>query len=222
MSLWFQGVVVLLWLGFVLVVAFTIRRIFRTDTEISRKIVHIGTGHVILFAWCFDTPAILGIVAAFIASIVTLISYYLPILPGLDSIGRKSLGTFFYSVSIGILVAFFWSVEQQYYAALGILVMCWGDGLAALVGQRFGKHKYQVFGGQKSWEGSLTVTVSSYIVCSLILYSVHGGMWQVWVIAAVVAIFATILEVFSFLGVDNLTVPLGSAFLAYLLDLNLI
>ncbi len=222
MSLWFQGAVVLLWLGFVLAVAFTIRRIFRTDTEISRKIVHIGTGHVILFAWWFDTPAILGIVAAFIASIVTLISYYLPILPGIDSIGRKSLGTFFYSVSIGILVAFFWSVEQQYYAALGILVMCWGDGLAALIGQRFGKHKYKVFGGQKSWEGSLTVTVSSYIVCSLILYSVHGGIWQVWVIAAVVAIFATILEVFSFLGIDNLTVPLGSAFLAYLLDLYLI
>jgi phytol kinase len=36
-----------------------------------------------------------------------------------------------------------------------------------------------------------------------------------------VSIFATILEAFSKLGIDNLTVPLGSAALAFFLDRSL-
>ena len=130
---------------------------------------------------------------------------------------RQSLGTFFYSVSFGILVAYFWYVQQPQYAALGILVMTWGDGLAALIGQRFAKHKYKVFGGQKSWEGSLTMTLVSYIVSSLIFLGVQGNIWQTWVISLIVAVVATGLEAVSFLGIDNLTVPLGSAALAFFL-----
>ena len=96
--------------------------------------------------------------------------------------------------------------------------MAWGDGFAALIGQRFGKHKYYIFGGQKSWEGSLTMTILSYIICSLILYSVQGNLWQTWVVSLVVAVVATALETFSYLGIDNITVPLGSAALAFLLN----
>lgn len=218
---WFQGGVVLLWLGLVFAIASLVRLAFQADTEISRKIVHIGTGNVILFAWWFQTPAIFGIGAAIIASIVTLISYRFPILPGINSIGRKSFGTFFYAVSIGILIATFWYFNQPFYAAIGILIMSWGDGLAALIGQRFGKHKYKLFGGQKSWEGSLAMLISSYIVCGSILASVQGSTWQTWVIALAVAIFATGLETISFLGIDNLTVPLGGAGLAFLLNFYL-
>jgi phytol kinase len=127
------------------------------------------------------------------------------------------LGTFFYAVSIGVLVGCFWHLQQPQYAAIGILVMAWGDGLAALIGQRYGKHKYQVFGAQKSWEGSLTMAVVSYIVCSLILLFTLGNVWQTWLVSLAVALIATGLEAFSLLGVDNLTVPLGSAAFAFVL-----
>jgi phytol kinase len=182
-----------------------------------RKIVHIGTGNVILFAWWLDMPASVGITASILASAVTLLSYLFPILPGINSVGRQSLGTFFYAVSIGVLVACFWHLQQPQYAALGILIMAWGDGLAALIGQRFGKHKYQVFGAQKSWEGSFTMAVVSYIVCSLIFVFTLGNVWQTWLISLAVALVATCLEAFSLLGIDNLTVPLGSAALAFML-----
>jgi phytol kinase len=68
---------------------------------------------------------------------------------------------------------------------------------------------------KKSWEGSLTMAVTSYIVSCLILLSVQGNVWQTWVMPIAIALVATSLEAFSKLGLDNLTVPLGSAALAF-------
>jgi phytol kinase len=214
---WLHIATAAVWLLLVLSTAWWVNRDANSDPEIVRKIVHIGAGHVILIAWWLDIPAKVGIIAAVLASAVTLLSYLLPILPGINSVGRQSLGTFFYAVSIGILVAWFWDLQQPQYAALGIMIMSWGDGLAALIGKRFGKHKYKIFGAQKSWEGSLTMTIASYIVSSLILLGTVGNSWQTWAISILVAIIATALEAFSFLGIDNLTVPLGSAALAFIL-----
>ncbi|WP_442946495.1 diacylglycerol/polyprenol kinase family protein [Nostoc sp. 'Peltigera malacea cyanobiont' DB3992] len=214
---WLQIASAAIWVLLILLIAGVVNR-FADKPEIVRKIVHIGTGNVILIAWWLDIPASVGITASILASVITLLSYRLPILPGINSVGRQSLGTFFYSVSFGILVAWFWYLQQPQYAALGILIMTWGDGLAALIGQRFGKHKYKVFGTQKSWEGSLTMMLVSYVVSSLILVGTQGNSWQTWAVSLLVAVIATGLEAVSFLGIDNLTVPLGSAALAFFLS----
>jgi phytol kinase len=214
---WLQIAIAAIWVLLILLIAWVVNR-FADKPEIVRKIVHIGTGNVILIAWWLDIPASVGITASILASAITLLSYRLPILPGINSVGRQSLGTFFYSVSFGILVAWFWYLQQPQYAALGILIMTWGDGLAALIGQRFGTHKYKIFGMQKSWEGSLTMMLVSYLVSSLILVGTQGNSWQTWTISLIVAFIATALEAVSFLGVDNLTVPLGSAALAFFLS----
>lgn len=216
-SLWLQITIVAVWVLLILLIAWVIKRFATDDPEIVRKIVHIGTGNVIMLAWWLDIPANVGITASIVASAITLLSYRFPILPGINSVGRQSLGTFFYAVSIGILVAWFWYLQQPQYAAIGIMVMAWGDGLAALIGQNFGKHKYKVFGSQKSWEGSLTMTLVSFFVSSLILLSVEGNIWQTWVVSLAIALVATGLEAISLLGVDNLTVPIGSAAIAFVL-----
>ncbi len=215
--LWLQISSVGIWLSFIFFLAWGVSRFAHGNSEVIRKIVHIGTGNIILLAWWFNIPASIGIACAIVASGVTLLSYRLPILPGINSVGRRSLGTFFYAVSIGILIACFWYLKQPQYAALGIMVMAWGDGLAALIGQRFGQHKYQILGAEKSWEGSLTMFLASLTVILLILIGVQGNFWQIWVISLVVAVVATGLESFSLLGIDNLTVPLGSAALAFML-----
>ncbi|WP_244533035.1 diacylglycerol/polyprenol kinase family protein [Geitlerinema sp. PCC 9228] len=203
-----------LWLALVFAAAAIAKQI-ASNPELVRKVVHIGTGNVILLAWWLQVPAELGIAAAIAASIVTLLSYWFPILPAIDSVGRKSLGTFFYAVSIGILVAAFWHLEQPQYAAIGILTMAWGDGLAALVGQNFGRHKYKILGNKKSWEGTTTMVAVSFVVCSSLLLATQGNCWQTWVSATLVAIAAASLETISQLGIDNLTVPLASASLAF-------
>ncbi len=209
--LWLQITLVVIWISFILLLSGLLKRFTQADAELVRKVVHIGSGNVILLAWWLEIPAYISITASIFAGIVTLLSYIFPLLPGINSVGRQSLGTFFYAVSIGILVAYFWHLQQPQYAALGVLVMTWGDGLAALIGQRFGQHKYKVWGLQKSWEGSLAMAVASYIVSSLILLGVQGNIWQTWIVSLIVAVVATGLEAFSIFGIDNLTVPLGSA-----------
>ncbi|WP_392535792.1 diacylglycerol/polyprenol kinase family protein [Nostoc sp. C117] len=216
--LWLQIALAAIWVLFILLIASVVKRFGNDEPEIIRKIVHIGTGNVILLAWWLDIPPSVGIAASILASIITLLSYQFPILPGINSVGRQSLGTFFYSLSFGILVAWFWYLEQPQYAVLGILIMTWGDGLAALIGKRFGTHKYKVFGTEKSWEGSLTMMFVSYLISSLILFGTQGNSWQIWAVSLLVALIATALEAVSFLGIDNLTVPLSSAALAFFLS----
>lgn len=208
--------IVALWLGAVVLLAGW--QIWRgAESEIVRKIIHIGAGNVILLAWWLKIPAWLGISASILFSAITLLSYQFPLIPGIDSVGRKSLGTFFYAVSIGVLTACFWQ-NYPHFAVIGVLIMTWGDGFAALVGQRWGNHRYKLGGMQKSWEGSLAMLVISNIVCGLVLLSVYEQMGQILLISLVVALVATLLEAFSKLGIDNLTVPLGSAGIAFWLS----
>ena len=221
-DLWLQVGIVVLVLGVVVLLAETIYRRVSANSELVRKVVHISTGNIILLAWWLKLPTWVGIWASVIAGAIALLSFYIPFLPGINSVGRKSLGTFFYAISIGILIAWFWPTQQYQYAAIGILVMTWGDGLAALIGQQFGQHPYEVWGIKKSWEGSLTMALTSYVVSSLILFGVQGNVWQTWLISIAIALAATGLEAFSKLGIDNLTVPLGSAAIAFYLSQHLL
>jgi len=208
---------VVLFLAVLLAVAEALGRRVPGDTEISRKIVHVGAGHVVLLAWWFEIPAWMTVLAGAIAAVIALLSYAIPFLPSINSVGRKSLGTFFYAVSIGVLAGSLWSRGPE-YVAIGVLVMAWGDGLAALVGQQFGKHPYRVFGSTKSWEGSLAMAAASYAVASTVLLSVQGSIWPTWVVPLAIAAVATALEAVSQLGIDNLTVPVASAVLSFALN----
>lgn len=217
-----------LWLGpglvgayllLLLLLAEFIGRRLTADTEIARKIVHIGSGNVLLLAWWFAIPAWIVVAAAIVAGSLALLSFFIPLLPSIESVGRKSLGTFFYAASIGILVAWFWAIDRPHIAVLGILVMTWGDGLAALVGQRYGQHRYCVFGIVKSWEGSLAMAAASFLACAAILLALYGPSgWAIGVIPLAIAITATLLEAVSTFGIDNLTVPIASAALCFLLE----
>lgn len=217
-----QIAIVLLWLSLVGLCAEIVSRFIPNGSELVRKVVHIGTGNVILIAWWLKTPAWLGVGASILFSAIALISYYVPILPNINSIGRKSFGTFFYAVSIGVLVAWFWTIEQPQFAAIGILVMTWGDGFAALIGQRFGRHPYRLWDMKKSWEGSSAMAIISFLVCVLILLATIGNFWQIWLISLVVALSAAGLEAFSKFGIDNLTVPISSAAIAFFLSQTLL
>ena len=203
------------YLAILVVIAEVLSRLITDDPELTRKMVHIGSGNVILLAWWLNISRTVIVSAAIIAAVIAVTSYIIPILPSIESVGRKSFGTLFYAISMGILAGYFWLNTPQ-YAVIGILVMAWGDGMAAIIGQRFGQHKYQLGGISKSWEGSSAMAIAALIVTGSILLIIEGNRWQTWTIAIVVALVATILEAFSKLGVDNLTVPLASGFLCFL------
>lgn len=214
--LWVQVGAVVGWLGAIGLVAIGLSYGVHAEPETVRKAVHIGTGNIILLAWWLRVPVWMGLSAAIVFTLLAFFSARYPLLPGLDTIGRKSLGTVFYAVSIGILIAAFWS-SAPYLAVLGVLVMTWGDGIAGLWGRRFGHHQYTVWGMQKSWEGSLAMAVISGLVSGLVLLGVQGNGWETWLSAIAIAVVATGLETVSKWGLDNLTVPIGSAMVAWVL-----
>lgn len=201
---------VVAYLVLLVAIAEALNRFVHTGAEITRKIVHIGAGQVIVLAWWWriDPQWILAASAA--AALVALASYFLPILPSLNSVGRQSLGTFFYALSIGAIALLFME-HHPHHGVIGILVMAWGDGLAALVGQRWGAHPYQIWGNGKSWEGTATMALASFAVTVLVLGNVYGFSFPAMGIGVGVAIAATALEAISQFGIDNLTVPLGTA-----------
>jgi phytol kinase len=203
------------WLGFVGMAAMLTHQYTPRGSEFVRKVVHIGAGQIILLAWWMQIPAWIGVGASAFFGVVSVLSYWFPLLPSINNIGRKSWGTCFYAVSMGILVAWFWPLGLPQYAVLGVLVMTWGDGLAGLIGRQYGRHRYQVWGSHKSWEGTAVMAIVSAIVSLLVLLPTAGNHWQVWVTAGTIGVIAAGLESFSKLGVDNLTVPIGTAAIGY-------
>jgi phytol kinase len=221
-SLTYPLILIFLYLGILVLIAEVLHRFTHISVELTRKIVHIGSGHALLWAWLFNIPVKICLWASVLAGIIALISYFLPILPSIESVGRKSLGTFCYALSIGILSGWFWQINQPQYAVIGILVMAWGDGMAAIIGKRYGKDFYFVMGNQKSWQGSLTMMTMSFLVTSIILqFTLDVNTWEsifhLGIISLLVSILATGLESYSQLGIDNLTVPLGSAMACFYL-----
>lgn len=209
---------IIIFLVVIVAIAERLNQIITEDKELTRKVVHIGAGNVILLAWWLNIPGWVGVGAAIITGAIALTSYFIPILPSINSVGRKSLGTLFYAISFGVLVAWFWPGHLPQYAVIGILVMAWGDGMAAIIGQRYGKHPYQVLGMTKSWEGSCSMAIVSHFISCLILLPGAENIWHSWLICLIVAVVAASLETISKLGVDNLTVPIGSAAIAFYLS----
>ena len=192
------------------------------DGEAVRKVIHIGVGNIIVLAWLFDIPQTIAVAISLLFSLVALLSYRVKILQSLNGVARDSYGTFFYAASIAALFALFWRPGLHAYAAIGVLVMTWGDALAALIGRRWGRRKYVVAGVTKSWEGSAVMWLVSSIAIAAVLSA--SSLWMSgsplgwgFVVAGSLAIGAisAVLEMLSWRGLDNITVPLATAGLTY-------
>jgi dolichol kinase len=123
------------------------------------------------------------------------------------------LGLVYYAVSWTILAFFFF--DQPWIIAVGIVAMSYGDGTAALIGEKFGKHKYRIFGDKKSFEGSiamfLVIITTLWIVLEYYQVTIDNLL-----IIPIVALIATIFEGITSKGLDNITACF-SAVGAYLL-----
>jgi phytol kinase len=217
MLLTIQITAVAVWLGLVFLASEILHR-FKQDPELVRKVVHIGTGHVLLIAWWLQIPTWLCVSAGVTFTAIALVSHHTNILPMLNDVGRKTYGVFYYALSITVLVGLLWEHHPQ-YAVIGVMVMSWGDGMAALIGKRFGKHTFIYMGNKRSLEGSLAMFVTSLIVMLGIFASGHSLSASDIGVAIPVAVIAAMLEAFSPGGTDNLSVPLASASLSYFLQI---
>ena len=203
---------VAVWLAAVLLTALAVRKRWPHQKEWSRKVVHIGTGAVVLLAWAFAIPRDLALGAAALVTVGTALNHRFRLLPAVEDVGRHSYGTIAYGASITILLALFWP-QQPLPVAAGVLVMACGDGLAGLVGPQINSPRWRIFGQTKSLAGTAAMALTSWIVLVLLIgvAQATGAPAPSLVAAAVIAVAATGLEQLSGFGLDNLSVPLATA-----------
>ena len=206
--------VVLLWLTMVVGIALAIRHRFPDQREWSRKVVHIGTGPVVLLAWELGIARGVALPAAIAVTLATALNHRFRLLPAVEDVGRHSYGTIAYGASIAILLALFWPAQPLAVAA-GVLVMAIGDGLAGLIGPQLHSPRWRVLGQGKSLAGTLAMAGGALVVLVLLQGIAHGqGLGApglpnlIWI-----ALVATALEQLSSFGFDNLSVPLSAGLL---------
>ncbi len=182
---------------------------FNEDSrEIVRKIIHIGIGPLIPISQYLKIDQNSALVFTGIISLMVLINYTYKIFPTIEDVERKSFGTLFYCISLFILIAIFWE-KDPYSLTAGFFIMTFGDGLAGLIGKSFSSRSWFLFKQKKSLFGTATMFLTSLIVICSIGFAQENTFSFNYL---TIALIATVFEQFSFLGIDNLIVPILSAF----------
>ena len=213
-------IIVYVYVAIVFVVA---EMVLKTRPEVSRKFLHIMVGNMIFAMPFFSDP---WIMVWFLTLPITIALFFLtdysPIkIENSVTESGHALGLFFYAGIWTVLIAIF--SNHLWIFALAIVPMVYGDGFAALIGQKFGNIKYTVFGGQKSVEGSLTMFVITTVMSVFVwmVFTTIGYSMPEFNLGAILAIsaVATICEALSYGGIDNLTVPALTSILYYLVTI---
>lgn len=208
----------------------------------ARKAVHMFAGLAILsspfFFWPFWPTIIASTLTVFVyfsskeSKVKQLKELYDAISEEQeDGLKRAFLqGPFFYCLSITSLVLIFgiFAPKQFYFPIAGVLIMIVADTLASVIGKRWGRISLSLSwtNSKRTLEGSLTFLATSYLLCFLSYY-LFGlliptlqeplSIPTILIYSLITSTIATVIELISPSTYDDLTVPLGSTIIIYLL-----
>jgi phytol kinase len=179
----------------------------------SRKFLHIMTGNIAFILPLFETRWVMAFVAAGPFILFTfLMSPYSPIksMRGKTSEAGHGLGLVYYAITWTVLAYVFF--DHREIIAMGILAMSYGDGLASVIGIKYGERKYTFFKDVKSYVGSLAMFVCTFLllVIALVFYAEPLTTRTVAYLLCMAGV-ATVVEGITPLGLDNLSVPFVTA-----------
>jgi phytol kinase len=199
-----------------------LRKRLSFSSNFTRKIIHIGVGNwIFLWPFTFQHWYMVCIPPA-VFVVLNYVSYRKEVFKAMERKEKAGgLGTVYYAFSLTVLSIAFWYIREAWIAALGMMLMAWADGLADVIGRKYGSHKYAVLGSVKSIEGSIGFFIVG-IMSSIATISFFTAFWSLvlpqsmFLISLIIAGLGTIIEAFSPKGTDNLTVPIISSILLLL------
>ncbi len=193
----------------------------KNQGELSRKFIHIMVGNWV-FISMFYTDVRAAIFAPAIFIIINTLSRKYNLISSMER-QDDSWGTVYYSISLCLAVAIRFATGWEMFPIIGILIMAYGDGLAALVGAKFGKKKPYYFAPNKTLEGSITVFVVATLVTLITILNlgepeqiIRVGIGMIVLISIFNGFLSAFIEAAGIKGSDNLTLPMGSAMFATL------
>lgn len=178
------------------------------DDEQSRKFIHIGVSNWWFLVFFFFDNLWLAIIPPIVFIILNYASYKMNLIKSMERSGNGNLGTVYFPISLLILVVLSFTVTSPLVGGLGILVLGYGDGLAAVIGKKFGKRKLI---NNKSLEGSITMFIVSMLATFILVpvfLSAAISLPVLLVFSIIIASTATAVELFTPKGLDNLSIPL--------------
>jgi len=192
----------------------------KAGKEASRKFIHIMLSNWWIIAIVFfdNVWFAAALPAAFV--VINYISFKTDLIKVMErdegDENKDSLGTVYYAISLLILALItFGPIKNPLIGLCGILVMGYGDGLAAVIGQSIKSKKIEVFGNTKSVAGCVTMFLVTGMILAGFLYYSSSEYWAIK--AVVIAGLMTLIEAVSVKGTDNITVPLLTSLLAFLM-----
>jgi phytol kinase len=191
--------------GYVALLLLVSEKILKRYPTFSRKFLHIMVGNVLFILPLFTSREVITFLAA---APFILLTYLMSPHSPLKKINHRvsssghGLGLVYYSISWTVLAFLFYG--QPWIIAVGIAAMSYGDGMASLIGERFGKTKYNIFGDSKSFEGS-TAMFLVLIATLWVVLSYYHVLPANFLVIIIVAAVATIFEGITPKGLDNLT-----------------
>lgn len=194
------------------------------DQKLSRKFVHILSGLLFMMAWPFFSASA---DARYIAAIVPLANFLRLLIYGLKLAANEGLvnavsregrpeellrGPLYYVLALIFCTIFFW--RESPVGVVSLAMMCGGDGIADIIGRRFGQYKLP-YNNEKSWAGSIAMflfgfSISLGILCYLSLFGFIQLDWETAVRnVAIISMAATVVESLpvTWLLDDNISVP---------------
>jgi phytol kinase len=183
---------------------------------VARKVIHIGVSHWWLIAMLMIDDPWVASAGPFSFIIINALALRFRFLPVMDrEADARNWGTVYFPFSLLVLVNLCWrQVMPLWVGAIAVLVLGWGDGLAAVIGDRSRGPRMRIWGGRKTLAGSAAMLAASFAV-TLLLTLLFNPRFPALLPAAglslAVAACATVVELLTPIGIDNISIPFACA-----------
>jgi phytol kinase len=198
----------LLLLLILIVLTEVLHKFFKVSAERSRKFLHVSAGLMCLLFPSFFKSHWWLLPLPVISFLLLLITYKKKLLPSVHQTKRFSIGSVLFPIPVYgcFLAADLMNNEILFYLPISLLTIA--DTAAETGGTKWGHLSRQFFGGQKTLAGSLSFFVAALVITFAWFYFLsHWPMSDIIITGLIIALAATIAELVTLHGWDNLTVP---------------
>lgn len=129
-------------------------------------------------------------------------------------------GPLFYGIIFVVITIVYW--YDSPIGIIALMLMCGGDGLADILGRRFG-HRKLPWNDEKSWIGSFGMLIGGWLLAVLIvvvfisLGIFSGNISSYLTDITIIAFAGSLVESLPFHDIDNITVTLTALIFGHIL-----
>ena len=201
---------VILFIIFFLIISNYAQRKNLFSPDENRRLVHATVGILMSFSTIIFSSKFSPLLLAITFIFFNIIAFKSKLLSGIHSQKRKSYGTIYFPLSYLIVSYLFW--EKNEFVILSFLILAISDPIAAQMGSRKNSiRKFKVWYDYKTINGTIAFFISSIFILVIgnifiLKYKLIDSIFFIFF----TAIFATISEITSKKGTDNLSIPIIS------------